>query len=146
MVIVAAVDRSDRAPSVLHEADVLANLSDDNIHIIHVMNRSEAVQAEESGASKDNAIPLGELRERAVSTARALIEEHPTTANSKAVGKIGDPATEIINHANEVDAKYIVVSPKRRSQTGKILFGSVAQSVLLNAECPTVSIMDRPQL
>nr|WP_241768123.1 universal stress protein [Haloferax sp. ATB1] len=57
------------------------------------------------------------------------------------MGLVGDPAEEVTEYADEQDASYIVVSPRRRSRTGKMLFGSVAQSILLNASCPVVSTL-----
>lgn len=140
MVIVAAVDRSDRASKVLKEADILAEKFDDTIHVLHVMKRSEAIQAEEESVHQDDAIPVDELRDRAARTAEQLLEEHPTNTTSEPYGLIGDPATEIVNYAEDNDVRYIVVSPKRRSQAGKMLFGSVAQSVLLNATCPVLAL------
>nr|WP_268762303.1 universal stress protein [Halorubrum saccharovorum] len=47
-----------------------------------------------------------------------------------------------MRYADERDARYIVVSPRRRSKTGKVLFGSVAQSILLNATTPVVSTIE----
>ena len=54
--------------------------------------------------------------------------------------RVRESRREFVAYADEQDARYIVVSPQQRSQTGKILFGSVAQSVLLNAGCPVVSL------
>ncbi|NHN60210.1 MULTISPECIES: universal stress protein [Halorussus] len=139
MVIVAAVDRSDQARGVISEADTLAKKFDDTVHVLHVMKRSEAIQAEDDSGG-DDAVSVDELRGQAAKIASELLESHSTTAKAEAVGRIGDPAAEIVAYADEQDARYIVVSPQRRSQTGKLLFGSVAQSVLLNASCPVVSL------
>ncbi|QCC48050.1 universal stress protein [Halobellus limi] len=144
MVIVAAVDRSDQAQAVLDEADTLARRFDEPIHVLHVMNRSEAIQVEEDSLTHtDEAVPVDDLRDRAAAVAAELMEAHPPDAEAVAVGRIGDPAGEIVSYAGEQDARYIVVSPQQRSQTGKILFGSVAQSVLLQADCPVVSLRAR---
>ena len=142
MVIVAAVDSSDQAQAVLAEADTLAQKFDDAIHVLHVMERSEAIKVEERSIDDDDAISVEELRERAAEIAVELLRSHPTTAEAESVGRIGDPAAEIVAYVNERDARYVIVSPQQRSQTGKLLFGSVAQSVLLNASCPVVSLRD----
>lgn len=139
MVVVAAVDSSAQAEAVLAEADALAAKFDETVHVLHVMERSEAISVEESSVD-DDAISVDELRERAAAVSDELLRSHPTTAPAESVGRIGDPAKEIVAHADEHDARYIVVSPQQRSQTGKLLFGSVAQSVLLNATCPVVSL------
>jgi len=139
MVIVAAVDRTDRASAVLAEATRLGDQFDDSVHALHVMTRSEAVAAEEDSVSHDEGLGPDELRARATGTATAIAESNGYDT-VEAVGRIGDPGEEIVRHADEHDAQYIVVSPQRKSQTGKLLFGSVAQSVLLNAPCPVVSL------
>jgi nucleotide-binding universal stress UspA family protein len=50
----------------------------------------------------------------------------------------GDPADQLLDAAEEADADLIVVSGRKRSPTGKALFGSVTQSVILNAERPVM--------
>ncbi len=50
----------------------------------------------------------------------------------------GDPADRIIGVAQDRDADMIAVAGRRRSPTGKALFGSVTQSVVLEADRPVV--------
>ncbi|KAA9396613.1 universal stress protein [Haloarcula sp. CBA1130] len=50
----------------------------------------------------------------------------------------GDPAEEIVAVAEEIDAESIVLSGRKRSPAGKMLFGSVTQSVMLSADCPVM--------
>ena len=146
MVIVAAVDHSDQAQAVIQEADTLAQQFAEPIHVLHVMKRSEAIQAEEDSLTHtDEAVSVDDLRDRAADVAAELAEANSPGAETVTVGRIGDPAAEIVSYAGERDARYIVVSPQQRSQTGKILFGSVAQSVLLDADCPVVSLRARTQ-
>ncbi|KAA9396334.1 universal stress protein [Haloarcula sp. CBA1130] len=142
MVIVAAVDSSERSSYVLDQAATLAKRFDEPVHAIHVMTRSEAINAETSSITSDDAIEIEELRATAAQVASDALEDQPDDVETEAVGRIGDPATEIVEYANEHDTQYIVVSPRRRSQTGKIIFGSVAQSILLDATCPVVSVTD----
>lgn len=52
----------------------------------------------------------------------------------------GDPAQEILNTAKEVDAERIIMCGRKRTPVGKVLFGSVTQSVLLNSEVPVTVI------
>lgn len=53
----------------------------------------------------------------------------------------GDPAETIIAVADEIDSDSIALTRRKRSPTGKLLFGSVAQSVLLAAEMPVHVVM-----
>lgn len=48
----------------------------------------------------------------------------------------GDPATTIVEVAAELDADCIAMSGRKRRPTGKVIFGSVTQSVLLSASRP----------
>ncbi|ACM58157.1 universal stress protein [Halorubrum lacusprofundi] len=54
----------------------------------------------------------------------------------------GDPAETIISVAEELDVDNITMSGRRRSPTGKMLFGSTTQSVLLAADRPVTVILD----
>lgn len=53
----------------------------------------------------------------------------------------GDPADEIISVAADLDVDNITMSGRRRSPTGKMLFGSTTQSVLLSADQPVTVIL-----
>ena len=50
----------------------------------------------------------------------------------------GDPGEQVIAKAEETDAGLISVAGRRRSPAGKAVFGSVSQSVMLNAETPVL--------
>ncbi len=51
-----------------------------------------------------------------------------------------DPADDLVNVANEVDADIIVIGLRRRSPVGKLILGSNAQRVLLDAPCPVLAV------
>ena len=51
-----------------------------------------------------------------------------------------DPAEQILGLADEHDAAVIVMSTKRRSPVVKLLLGSSAQQVILEAECPVLLV------
>lgn len=48
----------------------------------------------------------------------------------------------IVQLAEEVDADLVIVGGKQRSPTGKAVFGSVAQEVLLNAPVPVTLVRE----
>ncbi|MGH3496964.1 MAG: universal stress protein [Nocardioidaceae bacterium] len=51
-----------------------------------------------------------------------------------------DPAEDLINVATEVGADFIVIGLRRRSPVGKLILGSNAQRVLLDAPCPVLAV------
>ena len=51
-----------------------------------------------------------------------------------------DVADEIVGTAEARKARLIVIGLRRRSPTGKFLFGSNAQRVLLDADCPVLAV------
>ena len=51
-----------------------------------------------------------------------------------------DPADDLVNVAQDVDAEIIVIGLRRRSPVGKLILGSNAQRVLLDAPCPVLAV------
>ena len=47
---------------------------------------------------------------------------------------------DLIQLAEEHKVDEIIIGVRRRSKVGKLLFGSTAQYVILNASCPVVSV------
>lgn len=142
MVIVAAVDRSERAPSVVSTADELARAFDDDLHVVHVMSRSEFIDLEESAVDRTGTvIPMEDVKALAVEFVDDVIDSPDVEYTP--VGLVGDAPRQIVEYAQREDARYVVVGPRRRSPTGKVIFGSAAQAVLLDAPCPVVTVIDR---
>ncbi|MEJ2041543.1 MAG: universal stress protein [Desulfosarcinaceae bacterium] len=50
------------------------------------------------------------------------------------------PGEDLVEYAKEKDVEEIVMGIRRRSKVGKLLFGSTAQYVILNAPCPVVTV------
>lgn len=53
---------------------------------------------------------------------------------------VASPAAEILATAQRVGATQIVIGVRRRTPVGKLLLGSVAQQVILEASCPVVAV------
>ncbi len=47
---------------------------------------------------------------------------------------------DIVVFANEKDVDEIIIGVKSRSNVGRLLFGSTAQTVILEADCPVVTV------
>ena len=53
---------------------------------------------------------------------------------------VPDIADAVLDVAGEVDASLVVVGIRPRSPVGKMLLGSVAQRVILDAHCPVLAV------
>ncbi|QCC46541.1 universal stress protein [Halobellus limi] len=55
-------------------------------------------------------------------------------------GAVGDHADSIVELAEDVTADRVLVGGRHRSPTGKAVFGSTAQTVMLEAPCPVTFV------
>lgn len=55
-------------------------------------------------------------------------------------GGRGDRVEEILSIADDVDADNLLIGGRKRSPTGKVVFGSTAQQLLLNSPIPVTFI------
>ncbi|WP_135304905.1 universal stress protein [Haloarcula amylovorans] len=138
MPIVAAVDKSERAEPILEQARSLTTAFDTDLHVVHVGEFSVGNLV--SGSTEETS-DIEEAKSKAQQTAKEIGSQAGSGQEFEPVGLIGDPAEEILKYSEEISADYIVVSGRKRSPTGKALFGSVVQSILLDANRPVVSVM-----
>lgn len=141
--IVAAVDQSAHARTVVNEAAAIAEAFNQPLHVVHVMSQSEFVSRQQDHAeTTGEPIDLDKIREIAAEHADTVARDANVEYTYSSVGVVGDAASEIVEYADANDASYIVVGPRSRSPAGKAVFGSTAQSILLNASCAVISIVD----
>jgi nucleotide-binding universal stress UspA family protein len=72
----------------------------------------------------------------AVNRANEILEDHAVEVEYHEGS--GDPAGSIIDAADDLDVDAIVVAGRKRSPTGKLLFGSVSQEIILSTERPVL--------
>lgn len=51
-----------------------------------------------------------------------------------------DPSEDLIEAAEDSDAEFIVIGLRRRTPVGKLILGSNAQRILLDASCPVLAV------
>lgn len=140
MVIVAAVDQSERGPGIVEEANELGEAFDEPVHVVNVLSRSEFVGLERTSVTDTGkSIPRDDVLDIAEDIAREAIDKSGVD-DATPVGLLGEPADEIINYGESNDARYIVIAGRKRSPVGKALFGSVVQSLMLDSDVPVVSL------
>lgn len=141
MPVVAAVDQSERARSVIKRAEQLAADAGVELHVVHV--GEVGVPKPEGGYDTER--EKGMTRQRATQIARSIAQDVGDVQSFEAVGLEGNPAEEILEYSTAQDAEYIVVSARKRSPVGQAVFGSVTQSLLLAADRPVVAVPHVPE-
>lgn len=149
MVILAAVSETFEPNHVIATGSDLARAFDDELVVVHVIpdeDADEHMAALREIPEYDDATLEDEL-ERAREFAASAIRTERGSRSSKrprAIGRVGEPSEQILDAAGELDARYVVIGGRKRSPVGKALFGSTAQSVLLNADRPVVMARGSP--
>lgn len=122
-VVIGVDDNEDRAVACAEAvADLPGDGSETRVTVIHSFTENP------SGAS---AAQIASVREVTDYLEERGIQVEVTESS-------GDPAEQILDVASDTDANLIVVAGRKRSPTGKALFGSVTQSVILNADRPVM--------
>ncbi len=141
MTVVAAVDRSGVQGPIVSEGRKLADLLGTELRVVHVLGPKEFREIEYTSVKeRGETVPVEEIRATAAEIA-AEAAEAAGVEEFEPVGLVGDAAEEVLAYTEEVDAAYVVVGGRRHSPVGKVLFGSVTQSILLGASCPVVSTL-----
>lgn len=164
MVILAPVDGEVIPDNVVDVGYELANAYDDELVVMHVMPQEYFEEMRErttqdtkgtvlapeaeyrvearSADSGENALTIDEDGEpSAESVARDVVRNTLDEYSDVSFqGRVGDPAQKILEEADRRDARHIVVGGQDRTPVGKAVFGSITQSVLLNADRPVTKV------
>lgn len=138
MVIVAAISDSDQSRDIAVRADELARAFDDELHLVHVIEETEYTRIVEK-QSNSRETGAGSVEDNAAIRAVDGFDE-AISADYEVIGRVGNPGKKVVEYAEEVDARYLVVGGRARSPVGKAIFGSVTQSILLSTERPVVAV------
>lgn len=145
MTILVAIDGTDRAKETLVLANDLANAYDDPLVVLHVIPRKDYNAHKEAlqNIPEFKDFSINQEADSAERFAQRITEEtlEDPVKTISFEGRVGDIAEETLAAAQDLDPRYLVVSGRRRSPTGKAVFGDAAQQILLNADCPVVTKM-----
>lgn len=89
-----------------------------------------------SALDKNTAVELDE----SLDEVHALLHDSGVEHEVRQLVRGSDPSDDLIAVADEVDADLIVIGLRRRTPVGKLILGSNAQQVLLDASCPVLAV------
>jgi nucleotide-binding universal stress UspA family protein len=78
--------------------------------------------------------------ERELATVRSLLDESGVDYEVRQLGRGFEPAEDLLSIAEGSSAELIVIGLRRRSPVGKLILGSNAQRILLDAHCPVLAV------
>lgn len=150
--ILLPVDASDarasaQAQTVVDLADETENVTVDVLHVHEAVDAPDVEWAAGGGFSEQFA---EEMRENVQDlqgvpdSINHVVDRFEAAGVEYSVHEVtGEPAEAILAMADERDSDAIVIGARRRSPIGKILFGSVAQALILDSDRPvTVAPVD----
>ena len=129
MKIVVGFVKSAPGKAALDRAIEEAQLRQATLVVVHSMEGGDKEGAEEVLAYREE---LEEVEQRL----RDL--DLPNEIHEFVRGQT--PSEDLIQCARDVKADLIVIGLRRRSPVGKLLLGSNAQEILLDAECPVLAV------
>ncbi|RZH67159.1 universal stress protein [Natrinema altunense] len=132
-------DRSDRLAETVIE---VAKPADATVVLAHVFTSSEyedVLDRLEFDPDVDEIDPDAvAARHATIHDLEGVLDEHDVDYAVR--GAVGEHGPTIVDLAASVGADRVVVGGRRRSPTGKAVFGSTAQEVLLSALCPVTFV------
>ena len=129
MKIVVGFVRSAEGDAALDRAIEEALLRKAELVVVHSME----------GGDKEDAEEVLEYREELERVEERLTELGVTHEIHEFV-RGQTPSEDLVQCASDLEAELIVIGLRKRSTVGKLLLGSNAQEILLDAKCPVLAV------
>lgn len=143
IVLAVGQEDEDRAKKLAETAIEIAEPTGARVVLSHVFTAGEFDEVVDrldfsAGESPDP----DDVAARHVTTRTVAQSLDATDIDYEIRGSVGDRGETIVDLATEIDADRVIVGGRRRSPTGKAVFGSTAQEVMLSAPCPVTFVRD----
>lgn len=140
--ILCAVDLSDHSKAVAAHAVMLAKAFNASVLVVYTApSLSQYVGFHVPPNTIENFV--GEIVTGAEKSMQAFVAENFAGVEARGQVLIGYAAEEILNRAHEEKVDVIVMGTHGRKGIDRILFGSVAEKIVKNADMPVYTI--RPE-
>ncbi|UCF89765.1 MAG: universal stress protein, partial [Desulfobacterales bacterium] len=128
MSILVAYDGSDVAKEAFALAQKHARAFKQDIEVVRAVEREATLDLGN----------IQRLEDELENEIRLLLADDKIPFKTTLLVSSSTPAEEIVRHAEVKKSTEIVMGARKRSKVGKLVFGSTAQYVILNAPCPVV--------
>ncbi len=129
MRIMVGYDGSNAAKDALALAKKHAKAFEAKVFVISSLERGNEDQ-----------LPKIDQAERDLEYAKSFLEKDNIPCETHLLIRGLSPGEDLIQFANENEIDEIIVGVKRRSNVGKLVFGSNARYVIMEANCPVVTV------
>ena len=135
--ILVPTDGSEQASAAVPHALDLAGKYDATVHALCVVDRAATRQLAPTLAEST----LESMTEEADRITREIARQaEEAGVDCVPVVEDGAPDDVILKYVDEHDVDLVVIGGRKRSAAGKLLFGSVTQSVALHADVPVTIV------
>jgi nucleotide-binding universal stress UspA family protein len=129
MKIVLGYDGSEAAKKALKQASRQAKAFDGKVYVVASVVSGAAKQTHEIEQSRAD-----------LTYAEKYFKEKGVLHESHLLVRGLSPGEDLVQFAGENKADMIIIGVKRKSKVGKLVFGSTAQQVILEASCPVLTV------
>jgi len=129
MKIMVGLDGSNSSKEALKLAKEHAKTFNAKIELVTSMEKGTEAQLKEI-----------EQDEHDLENEKKLLEKDGISCQTHLLIRGMTPGEDIVEFAEKNEVDEIVIGVRRRSKVGKLVFGSTAQYVILNAHCPVVTV------
>ncbi len=129
MKIQVGLDGSNSSKEALKLAKEHAKTFNATIELVTSMEKGTETQQKEI-----------EQDEHDLGNEKKLLEKDGISCQTHLLIRGMTPGEDIVEFAEKNEVDEIVIGVRRRSKVGKLVFGSTAQYVILNAHCPVVTV------
>jgi nucleotide-binding universal stress UspA family protein len=131
MNIVVGYDGSASAQAALRRAQKRASALSSQLEVVTVVVRHSTDQSEEISKAK-----------KELELIQADCQKNDVSCHTKLLIREVDAGEALVEYAREKEYEELIIGVKKRSRVEKLLLGSNAQYIILNAPCPVLSVKE----
>jgi len=129
MKIMVCYDGSEAAQSGLKQAIKHAKSFNGEILLVESLIGGKELDPKETQESEEK-----------LDAAKKIVEQENIKCERHLLIRGMAPGDDLVDFSDENSVDEIIIGIKKKSKVGKILFGSTAQQIILEAKCPVLSV------